>query len=162
MQNEGLKDKEYIEKLKHVFRENHALVDMDTLMELAILIKWSENNRFEPNQLLSYVKANNLVERPSVNKEEELGYDKTRYNIIFPKKLSDEKGNVVLNMDRLDIGDVNIHHQVKIEAPKNMSENQWQGLEEVVTNDLIQAETKEINKWITRSRKKKIMNEMEL
>ncbi|MGJ9459926.1 LPD25 domain-containing protein [Oceanobacillus sp. CF4.6] len=164
LKNEELKDKEYIEKFNHVFRETHALVDMDTLKEPAILIKWSENNRFEPNQLLSYIEANNLVERLSVNNGGEHRYDKTRYNIIFPKELRDEKGNVVLNMDRLDIGDghyINIHHQVRTEAKIYMSENQWQELEEVITNDLIRKETKEVNEWAKKNRKK-IESEMEM
>ncbi|MFS0645637.1 LPD25 domain-containing protein [Siminovitchia sp. 179-K 8D1 HS] len=153
---------DFLHAFNEIFKEQYAVVDSNALDRPSILIQWSEaSHQLKANTILPYAEGNLKMERLEENACEDVGYFKTRYHLLFPKKL-DNNGKVsVINMDRLDIGDgyyLNAHHQVREE--KNLASELWEALEDEIINDLLKTGKKEIGKWMNKINKR-VMQEME-
>lgn len=154
-------DKELIGHFNEVFQERYAAVDSHALDRPSVLIQWSESPELESNSIEPYCQANLRMEQLESASQNEIGYYKTRYHVLFPKELSEDGAVHVVNMDRLDIGDgyyVNPHHQVMKETklPPVFRE----ALDNEIMNDLLAKEDKEIKDW-AKTNRKAIAKEME-
>lgn len=138
----------------------YSLIDPEKITEPSIIIKWSEaSHEFNSNEIMSYVKANEISGKLADN-EDLMGYYKTQYSVLIP----DGKGKVdVLPMERLDIGDgnyVNMHHQVGRVGKEYLTEKQWEILDEVIMKDLLEKEKREIDDYL-KHRSKRIEQQLE-
>jgi len=92
---------ESIDNFNDQFKKQYTLIDPEKVKEPTVVIKWSESHALKSNAIVPFKEANEEMKSIIKEQNEELGYHKTRYNLLLP---SDGKIDV-LQLDRLDLGD---------------------------------------------------------
>ncbi|MFT3657259.1 MULTISPECIES: LPD25 domain-containing protein [Bacillus] len=70
-----------------------------------ILIEYSQNKDLSQSQLMPFKEGNKIISDLIKDRSGSAGFDKVRYNLVYPKGINGNKEMSVVSMERLDIGD---------------------------------------------------------